>query len=313
MHSISLACSFVRLSSHRSFSRRIFSKVKVPEHYMSYYGSIDVIENGEKRKVFLADSCRDLNNAKIFTKIPLVILPGTAQTASTYLPHYRRMSSERRLIIPELRGQGNTELDTSISSMKQHVQDFKTIMSAVQLEKVDLCGFSFGGRVALAVAAHCPAMVNKLSVTGVPLARPGLGKMIINSWLDSLSRSEIRSCGWSFVLNGFSQAFLDRYSDRVPEIVDSIVANNDPTKLHDLIKYSNALTAPEYSTEGCAGLVRCPTQILAARQDRIAGLAQVRLLAESIPTAVYQELDCGHLAPFELPNDWRNLVLQFCS
>ena len=36
---------------------------------------------------------------------PLVIIPGTAQTAATFSPHLRQIAKTRRLIIPEIRSQ----------------------------------------------------------------------------------------------------------------------------------------------------------------------------------------------------------------
>jgi pimeloyl-ACP methyl ester carboxylesterase len=42
----------------------------------------------------------------------------------------------------------------------------------------NLQGFSFGGRVSLAIAANHPQLVKRLSVTGVPLERPALGECV---------------------------------------------------------------------------------------------------------------------------------------
>jgi hypothetical protein len=41
--------------------------------------------------------------------------------------------------------------------------------------------------VALAVAAHHPSLVCKLSLTAVPLERPALGRVILDSWMESLA------------------------------------------------------------------------------------------------------------------------------
>eukprot|EP01035_Chromulina_nebulosa_P017483 gene17483-23036_t len=57
-------------------------------------------------------------------------------------------------------------------------------MSSLSLANINLVGFSFGGRVALAFASSYPNKISKLSITGVPLQRSGLGKSIIDSWKD---------------------------------------------------------------------------------------------------------------------------------
>ena len=114
---------------------------------------------------------------------PVVVLGGTAQTIATFAPHIRHLSANRRLIIPELRCQGQTELLSYNGTMRQHVTDVENILHALEVEeRVDLVGFSFGGRIALAVAAHKPYIVSKISITGVPWNRPPLGSLILKSW-----------------------------------------------------------------------------------------------------------------------------------
>lgn len=72
-----------------------------------------------------------------------------------------------------------------------------------------------------------------------------------------------------------------------------------------------------FSVQSCSSQLRCPTQIVAATHDRIAGFESVRELFDAISGSplsadvTYEYLETGHLAPFEEPNRWRNLVLKF--
>eukprot|EP01035_Chromulina_nebulosa_P040204 gene40204-54365_t len=171
---------------------------------------------------------------------PLVILLGTAQTIETYSPHISALSKHRRVIIPELRGQGKTQLNTTHASMEQHVADFCNFLKTLDVHKIDLVGFSFGGRVAACVAAYHPHLVNKLSLTGVPYIRPALGKIIITSWAELLAKNNIKDCAWSFLINGYSPAFIEKYESKLPDYVDAIVEANEPRKLFDLISQSSS-------------------------------------------------------------------------
>ena len=65
---------------------------------------------------------------------PLVILLGTAQTIETYSPHISALSKHRRVIIPELRGQGKTQLNTTHASMEQHVADFCNFLKTLDVQ-----------------------------------------------------------------------------------------------------------------------------------------------------------------------------------
>lgn len=88
--------------------------------------------------------------------------------------------------------------------------------------------------------------------------------------------------------------------------------NNDPEKLANLMRYSHINDdSDEYSVPSCAARLRCPVQIIGATEDRIAGVQMVRMLADQIPDSIFEEVDTGHLAPFEDPVRWRKLVLQY--
>lgn len=146
------------------------------------YKQLDLVDvDLVKRKVFYMDIGTDS------LKPPLVILCGTAQTVNTFSPHFRQISKERRLIIIELRCQGMTELLSEYGTIDQHVKDFhEIIVGHLGLNQIHLAGFSFGGRVSLAIAAMHPELVGRLSVTGVPLERPALGKLCWNDRVHSV-------------------------------------------------------------------------------------------------------------------------------
>ena len=245
---------------------------------------------------------------------PLMIIGGTAQTIDTYTGHLRELAGgKRRLIIPELRNQGKTQLLSAHGHMAQHVDDVVALLRALNVPTVDLCGFSFGGRVALAVASTHPEAVRRLSITGVPLHREPLGSLILQSWGDGLNHGQLRACAWSFILNGYSEGFIARFADRLPSFVNQIVQDNECNKLADLMNLSH-ITADSnyYSVPSCASRVVCPTQVIAASLDRIAAPAMVRALGDTIPGTIFVEVQgSGHLVPFEKPSEWRRNVLQF--
>ena len=72
------------------------------------------------------------------------------------------MSKSRRLIITELRCQGRTELLSENSTVEQHVADFHQLMkNNFGIDRIQLAGFSFGGRIGMAIAASYPDLVEK--------------------------------------------------------------------------------------------------------------------------------------------------------
>eukprot|EP01040_Poterioochromonas_malhamensis_P003784 gene3784-4042_t len=245
---------------------------------------------------------------------PLVIIGGTAQTINTFLPHIQTIRRKRRLIIFELRGQGQTELDSNHCTMIQLVADVNSILQSLQVPKIHLAGFSFGGRVALAFTATHPKVVEKVSITGVPLVRPALGKMILQSWEDSLTRGNLRECAWSFLINGYSEAFLNQYGSKILSYLDIIIAANKIDRLRNLIRFSHVMSEDDpLSIPNSCRQITCPVQIIAAKYDRIAGYEDCLKLADAVPHSRIElaSMNTGHLAPFEDPVNWRNHLLKF--
>ncbi|CAE7664930.1 unnamed protein product, partial [Symbiodinium microadriaticum] len=177
-----------------------------------------------------------------------------------------------------------------------------------------IIGFSFGGRAGIGLAAKWPHLVNKLSITGVPLVRPVLGKLILQSWKESLQSRNPKAAAWSCIINGCSAEFLMKYDRTVPELVDGILRNNDTARMCDLITHATS-PAAELITKEHAQYVKCPTQVIASNDDRLAGMGSEKQLADAIAGSYFDEIDgvCGHMSPFEQPVKWRNLTLNFLA
>ena len=242
-------------ASSRTNARRLLNLCVTSRDYQTYRASFEDVD-GIERTMHYIDIGQSFNNTP-----PLVILAGTAQTIATFGPHIRPISRTRRLIIAELRGQGETELLSHHGTIDQHVKDFENLMKMLCIDRVDLAGFSFGGRIGLAIAKSNPTLVAKLSITGVPLVRPPLGRSILESWKEGLKEGHMSSCAWSFILNGYSAKFIEKYETKLPMFVNMVMKSNDAKKLYDLLVYSH-IPNEEYSVPVCVAAIQCPTQII---------------------------------------------------
>lgn len=286
-------------------------KSKLVKHsYSTIHQTLTIQDvDGIHRKVNYFDSgCSDVDKSNL---PPLIILPGTAQCIQTFQPHINVFSRYTRTLILELRCQGQTELLSEYSNTQQHVDDFCSILAELNIKSCCVVGFSFGGRIGLAIAALKRNLIQKLSVTGVPLTRSALGKSILKSWMIGLQEGNMKSTAWSFVLNGFSEKFLDRVDmDKKLEVyVESVIESNNPKHLLDLIKYGNF---PEsLDAVNCAELIQCSVQVIGSTDDRISSIDSVKQLSLAIPLSQFIEMEGGHLLPFESPKMWRDAVLEF--
>jgi hypothetical protein len=69
---------------------------------------------------------------------PILFLLGTAQSIQTYSQHISAISKTRRIIIPELRGQGKTLLDSKFCTINQHISDIRNFLRDINVRSLFL-------------------------------------------------------------------------------------------------------------------------------------------------------------------------------
>lgn len=63
--------------------------------------------------------------------------------------------------------------------------------------------------------------------------------------------------------------------------------------------------------ENMLAAIRCPTLVVAGRQDRLRSIEESAELARGIPDARLEELDTGHMIPLEAPRQLERLLVAF--
>jgi lipase len=122
--------------------------------------------------------------------------------------HFRRLAEEglpwRRFIAVDLRGHGKSSWDPPWD-VGQHVEDVLETLDAVGVERSDVIGFSYGGRISVHLAAVAPERVDRLV-----LLDPGL--VLDRDFV--LESVEEELADWSF--ESPEAALAERMLDRPP-------------------------------------------------------------------------------------------------
>lgn len=96
----------------------------------------------------------------IGTGTPIVLLHGLGSKKEAWVPQYE-LAKYYRLIIPDLRGHGETALDEDLT-MKNFALDVIHLLEELKIDSAFLCGLSLGGIVAQEIYKQRPEMVNGL-------------------------------------------------------------------------------------------------------------------------------------------------------
>lgn len=104
---------------------------------------------------------------------PLLLLHGFTGDGSTWSPFYKEWGKHSKMIIPDIIGHGKTESpgDLQHYNIESAANDLKGILDKMEINKVDLLGYSMGGRLALTFAFLFPNRVRKIILES---ASPGL-------------------------------------------------------------------------------------------------------------------------------------------
>lgn len=117
----------------------------------------------------------DLGNGTV-----IVMLHGLGSRKEAWKPQHV-LSEHFRLIIPDLRGHGETELDTDFT-MENYAKDVIELLDSLEVKHAYFCGLSLGGMVAQEIYKHRPEMVlglilaNSTSYVPTYLARKIIAK-----------------------------------------------------------------------------------------------------------------------------------------
>jgi 2-succinyl-6-hydroxy-2,4-cyclohexadiene-1-carboxylate synthase len=140
---------------------------------------------------------------------PLLLLHGFTGDSSTWLPFCESWGNHSRLIIPDLIGHGKTDApdDAGRYKIEKAAEDLLHIVEKLDCKKVNVLGYSMGGRLALTFSILYPEMVNKLILES---SSPGL--------LSESERAERRMKDGEladFIIEKGMESFVD-YWENIP-------------------------------------------------------------------------------------------------
>ena len=299
---------------------------------------------------------------------PLVILGGMAQSIASWEFHLPHFAKHRSVLMYECLGQGprppetvcsNEDLDTYYEdvSLERQGRDFWNVVeeafftpgsyyydnylsneSDQIISSVDVVGFSFGGRVALAAAVKQPNRIRRLHLTGIGTERDEYANVLLASWKDMLNdidadstgtkdeinNPKLRAFAWSIILATYSEEFVASVgAARVQTWVDGVCKFNTQNGLREILLQTHDGEG-RWTTASMAELVKGSVEsykLVVGSNDKLSSPQQVKRLAQSLGKQEDDKEDgsyrvvenCGHAVPFESMRIWREDVIKYLT
>ncbi len=221
--------------------------------------------------------------------LPLLLLPGMHCDAMVWEPLIGDLGSLANISVPDC------QVIDSIGAMAE-------VILASAPEQFAVAGHSQGGRVALEIYRRAPERVRRLGLFATGFSAPPTGPA---GETEAATRHAVVDMARSQGLKAMAEQWVkrmlhpERLADR--ELVDSIVEMVTRQGLAKIEAQARAsLSRPDASA--VLAQIRCPTLILAARDDLAMPVAIHEQMAQIIVHSTLKVIEhCGHMMTLERP------------
>ena len=181
------------------------------------------------------------------------------------------------------------------------------LLDAAGLDQAVLVGHSMGGMVALQTAAAFP---NRVSGLVLACSTPAFGARDGAQQQAFLARrigpldegASMRELAVELIPTMVGPGGDPEVVGAAVDLMAEIPPDSYRAALQALVNFDQRTALPRLAM---------PALVLAGRFDGVSAPLVVRRMAERMPAAIYRELDAGHLAPFEEPEDFAAVLRAF--
>ncbi len=242
---------------------------------------------------------------------PVVLLHAFPLNASMWMPQREALGTSYRVITPDQRGFGGTQLGHDEPSLDEVADDIAAMLDARKLDRVVLGGLSMGGYVAMAFlrrhAQRVSALILADTKLGADSAEGAANRLRI--------ADDVIAAGSSAQLvEAMLPALLGETSrERRALVLGRVKALIEKSPPYAVAWAQRAMAARPDSTETLAA-VTVPTLVVVGEEDTLSPPADAELIAKTVPGAKLVTIpEAGHLSAMEAPTEFNAAVSDFLA
>ena len=227
----------------------------------------------------------------------LLFLHGFPFDKSSWQPQLEYFQKTHRVIVPDLRGFGESTRDERIFSMDLFADDLIALLDNLEIENCILCGLSMGGYIALNAVTRFPDRFEGLVLADTQCnTDTEEGRKKRYETIEHISKNGMESFAAALEKN----LFLDANHPWAKKI-HSVILNTSPQTTMD------ALRAMAERKETCSQLedISIPTLIICGKQDNVTPVEKSELMRDRITGSSFHIIDnAAHLSNLEQPDSF---------
>jgi pimeloyl-ACP methyl ester carboxylesterase len=210
-----------------------------------------------------------------------------------------------RVVAPDLPGFGEAAAGPAPLA---HWQDVLATMDALEISSACVVGNSFGGAVALRVAATAPERVRALLLFSAPaVPEPDPSPELLAAWEAeeaALAAGDVEKAVAAVLSAWVRPGATDEVRSRIAAMQRGNYESHDSEEPEQAVD-------PLEEDPGLLAAIACPALIAAGDEDMVDFRNAVGELAAGLARSETTLIpDCGHLAPLEAPQEFCRLVVE---
>lgn len=238
----------------------------------------------------------------------IVLVHGFPLNRAAWAPQLEALSPSTRVIVPDLRGHGDSEAPLWHYTMPMFADDLAGLMDHLGIERAVMCGLSMGGYILFSFYGKYPERVSALILADT---RAGADTPEVREGRFQMAQTAYRK-GMGPVADAMMPKLLRtagavRNSGR-EETLRKIITSNPPAGIiGDLM----AMAERPDSTPVLPG-IKCPTLVIVGQEDVATPPDEAERMASLIPKARFEVIpEAAHLSNFENPEAFNRTCLGF--
>jgi 3-oxoadipate enol-lactonase len=241
---------------------------------------------------------------------PVVLLHPFPVTHEFWLPAGETLVDEFRLILPDLRGHGDSQVGDGPATMEKHAQDIARILDQEKIGKVPIAGVSIGGYVIFEFWRRLRGRVSALALFNTK-AQADLGE----------ARSARLQAADDVLKKGTEQFF----AGMVQKVLGSTTRSARPDLIEGALRMMRKSSAESIAAiqRGMAERpdsldtlksINVPTMIVTGEEDSMTGVGEAELMRRNISGSRMKVIPrAGHYSPWEQPERAAELLREFLT
>ena len=244
---------------------------------------------------------------------PLMLLNGIMMSTKSWAPFLPALKQAGiQALLVDLLDQGQSEAMERDFPIQMQAEMLEALLIHLQVPKIDIFGTSYGGEVALNLAAHRPDLVDRMVLANTVARTNAWLKEIGEAWI--LAGNNPRAYYATTIPVIYSPQFYDRKAEWMENrkllLTETAFASTSfQSRMARLTR-----SAESHDVTEQLGNIPCPTLLISSQQDHITPYEEQALLAEGMPNAELVMLpQTGHASFYERPDLFTALLIGFLS